>query len=241
MHYVATFDALVTHIIVIHRQMCTCLPSYIRCLIDWIYNDLRKFRVVWRKNTFLFHLQFSHCHVCEGFYGSNFGQPVCSTCHLFLFPDDIDSNEDGQGFSEKQDSGDSGNEEPHGEADFYVPQVDCANGERPVQPSSSCTAVNKAAEKIAERVNILSSPRDYLKENAPEGLFDSLPPEVLLVVFRQLNDISLWNARNVCTRWRQILDGESNEKTWELFVKNRWPLYKPMFKVECWKTIYTKL
>lgn len=33
--------------------------------------------------------------VCEGYYSFNFGQPVCSTCHLFLFSSDIDI-EDGQ-------------------------------------------------------------------------------------------------------------------------------------------------
>lgn len=33
--------------------------------------------------------------VCNGFYGHNFGQPVCSTCHLFLFSNDVNL-EDGE-------------------------------------------------------------------------------------------------------------------------------------------------
>ena len=121
--------------------------------------------------------QFARCYICDGFYGLNFGQPVCSTCHLFLFPDDINTIDDDcqQPVNEKQDSGDSGNEEPHGEADFYVPQVDRSAEER-VLPVS-CTAANKAADKLSERVISLSTPRDYLKEKTPEGLFDSLPPE----------------------------------------------------------------
>ena len=34
--------------------------------------------------------------MCSGFYGNNYGQPVCSTCHLFLFSVDI-NKEDGEG------------------------------------------------------------------------------------------------------------------------------------------------
>ena len=45
--------------------------------------------------TFLFHLfQFKTCNACEGFYGTNFSQPVCGTCHYFLFPSDINLPED---------------------------------------------------------------------------------------------------------------------------------------------------
>ena len=32
-------------------------------------------------------------------------------------------------------------------------------------------------DRIAERINSLSAPRDYQKEKIPEGLVDSLPPE----------------------------------------------------------------
>ena len=39
-------------------------------------------------------LQHPACYVCNGFYGSSFGQPVCGTCHLFLFPQDINVADD---------------------------------------------------------------------------------------------------------------------------------------------------
>ena len=29
------------------------------------------------------------CSMCEGYYGPCFEQHVCTTCHVFLFPDDI--------------------------------------------------------------------------------------------------------------------------------------------------------
>ena len=38
--------------------------------------------------------QYENCMMCSGFYGNNFGQPVCSTCHLFLFS--VDLKEDGE-------------------------------------------------------------------------------------------------------------------------------------------------
>ena len=30
---------------------------------------------------------------CDGFYGKSFGEPVCSTCHMFLFSSDINKQE----------------------------------------------------------------------------------------------------------------------------------------------------
>ena len=73
---------------------------------------------------------------------------------------------------QKTDSGDSGNEEPHGEADFYVKR-EPQTLERLTFPSQSLPKV----DKLGERINTLSCPRDYLKEKVPDGLFDALPPE----------------------------------------------------------------
>lgn len=41
-----------------------------------------------------------------------------------------------------------------------------------IQPSNA-----PKVDKLAERINTLACPRDYLKEKMPEGLFDTLPPE----------------------------------------------------------------
>ncbi|CAD6225312.1 GSCOCG00005615001-RA-CDS [Cotesia congregata] len=29
------------------------------------------------------------CYICNGYYGPSFEEPVCATCHAFLFPDEI--------------------------------------------------------------------------------------------------------------------------------------------------------
>lgn len=40
------------------------------------------------------------CTMCEGYYGPCFGQHVCTTCHVFLFPDDINLPLTANNFSE---------------------------------------------------------------------------------------------------------------------------------------------
>ena len=61
------------------------------CIISWVcWNCCVLFDLHWHVS-----LQYKRCYICGGFFGANFGQPVCSTCHLFLFPDDINLYEDG--------------------------------------------------------------------------------------------------------------------------------------------------
>ena len=75
---------------------------------------------------------------------------------------------------QKADSGDSGNEEPCGEDDFYVKkdsETRARVAERVFVP------ITPKVDRLAERINNLSIPRDYAAEKVPEGLVDSLPPE----------------------------------------------------------------
>ncbi|KAK3086564.1 hypothetical protein FSP39_020298 [Pinctada imbricata] len=172
--------------------------------------------------------------VCLGYYGHNFGQPVCSTCHLFLFSSDINFDDgEQQVYAEKDDSdADSGNEEPGTASEFYSREA----GDHQERRTRS---LRHKMDKLAERLSALTLPAK--QDKVPEGLVDSMPPEVLLVVFKYLDDISLWTAGRVCTRWRQILDGETTESQWKEFCKLRWPLFYPQYRVKNWKTIYTKL
>ncbi|XP_060569349.1 uncharacterized protein LOC132727783 [Ruditapes philippinarum] len=179
--------------------------------------------------------EYSACMFCQGFYGKSFGQPVCSTCHLFLFSSDINRDEGEEDiYTEKADSGDSGNEEPEMAQDF------CDHNPLPTSSTPvRASQVSHKMDKLAERIGMLTLPRE--RDHVPEGLVDSLPPEVLLVVFKYLDDISLWTAGMVCPRWQQLLQGETNDSKWREFTKLRWPLFNPHYKVKKWKTIYTKL
>lgn len=56
--------------------------------------------------------QNSTCYQCNGYYGPSFGEPVCVTCHAFLFPDFPSYLPTSYFYNEKTDDGDSGNDEP---------------------------------------------------------------------------------------------------------------------------------
>ena len=81
-------------------------------------------------------------------------------------------------YLQKADSGDSGNEEPNAEDDFYVKREDHAveAASRILDRVYLPPPVPKT-DKLVERINNLSNPRDYCAEKVPEGLVDSLPPE----------------------------------------------------------------
>ena len=38
--------------------------------------------------------KYKKCWYCQCFYGDNFGEPVCITCHYILFPDIMDDDDD---------------------------------------------------------------------------------------------------------------------------------------------------
>ncbi|XP_028025317.1 uncharacterized protein LOC114239356 [Bombyx mandarina] len=64
------------------------------------------------EQPFDFEYDNSTCHVCNGYYGPSFGEPVCVTCHAFLFPDFPSYLPTSYFCTEKTDDGDSGNDEP---------------------------------------------------------------------------------------------------------------------------------
>lgn len=175
----------------------------------------------------IFQFKQTVCHACNGFYGPSFGHPLCCTCHAFLYPDVLSDLDGDQGW--KSDSEDSGNDEPE---DFY--DMVKHNVERPRLP-----AAGPKADRLAECISALSSPRP--QESMPDGVLAQLPLEVLSLIFRRLDDVSLWHCSQVCRRWRHILECELSEDHWSLFIKHRWPLFKPPHKVTSWRTLYSRL
>lgn len=64
---------------------------------------------------------------------------------------------------------------------------------------------------------------------------------VLLAVFSYLDDISLWRVSSVCKRWRQVLHSMVTQDMWHKYTLRRWPLYKPIYAVSDWFTVYSQL
>lgn len=57
---------------------------------------------------------------------------------------------------------------------------------------------------------------------------------VLLSIFSYLDDISLWNASEVCRRWRKILEAHTPQTMWQKYIKERWPLYDSLVQKPNW-------
>ncbi|XP_075215509.1 modifier of rpr and grim, ubiquitously expressed [Lycorma delicatula] len=183
--------------------------------------------------------EFTHtsCYICNGYYGPCFEEPVCATCHTFLFPEELSCAEPVPVFTEKTDDDDSGNDEP---IDLcYAP----GPAERPVPHQGEGDAVPPAApprqDLLALRLELLSTPHE--PDDLTPGLVECLPPEVLLVVFSYLDDMSLWSVGNVCKRWRRLLHSRVTPDVWRVYTQRRWPLFKPFCTVDDWFKVYSKL
>lgn len=70
--------------------------------------------MIWKQNQSISVIisQNPTCYLCNGYYGPSFGEPVCVTCHEFLYPDIPHHLPNSYILSEKTDDGDSGNDEP---------------------------------------------------------------------------------------------------------------------------------
>nr|CAD7257356.1 unnamed protein product [Timema shepardi] len=142
---------------------------------------------------------------------------------------------------QKTDDGDSGNDEP---TDYYGLERRQSQQQIPVAPPPQIPPVPPVAsspqlDRVAEQLDLLSSPRE--PDDIVPGLVECLPPEVLLVVFSNLDDISLWSVGNVCKRWRQMLHTYVTPEQWRLYTNKRWPLFRPLCIMQDWFKVYTKL
>ena len=99
-----------------------------------------------------------HCAVCNGYYGPCFEQPVCGTCHAFLYANDLDAevaqqmmqmssnvndlSDNEQGESQDDSDRDSGNEEE--------PQTDHELQQDQLQQADEAQDVPEVLEELNE-------------------------------------------------------------------------------------------
>eukprot|EP00088_Acartia_fossae_P053547 TRINITY_DN6107_c0_g1_i16.p1 TRINITY_DN6107_c0_g1~~TRINITY_DN6107_c0_g1_i16.p1 ORF type:complete len:394 (-),score=36.60 TRINITY_DN6107_c0_g1_i16:295-1476(-) len=187
------------------------------------------------------------CQACNGYYGPCFGEPVCATCHAFLYASHLELEllipEATEDQNELSDDCDSGNDEPsdyfpleRGHSNSNTPQVE---GEYPYVPDNGEEPPFRM-DTLGERLQMLVTPRTP-EEPAPPGLVDSLPPEVLLVIFSFLDDISMVIAGNVCRRWKYLLKSNFHTNKWKSLTERRWPLFSPMVQVTDWFHMFSCL
>jgi len=267
--------------------------------------------------------KFEKCWYCENFYGSCFDEPVCSTCHYFIFPtfaNELDFeleeekgensqrvniwnqpacssteaaasaiNEDSKlntntdptlnnnrarpnyahrNYDEKLESNDSGNEDSDNFEQIYNmhvfnnldendPSANLANRKLTIDrqqqkefilansdlSSNNNNPRNMNASNLIlnERLIALSTKHEIDLKPVSSDLIESLPTEVLLGIFRNLDDLSLWSVSLTCKRWYELIRREINQSKWKSFISSRWILFKPSVEIKCYQTLYSQL
>ncbi|CAB4067186.1 unnamed protein product [Lepeophtheirus salmonis] len=163
----------------------------------------------------------SSCTTCNGYYyGPSFGEPVCATCHAFLYADDLDPEGVRDLSSEAGgEDRDSGNEEPND--DFPAHDTNNNTNRNNININHSLNNSNGGAVVygFSPRVEALNQVR--LGDGGP---LDELPPE--------------WG--NVSHRWNSLLSRISSEK-WQVYTQRRWPLFVPFASIQDWYAVYSAL
>ena len=68
-------------------------------------------------------------------------------------------------------------------------------------------------ESLSHQLSQLSLPRNE-GDSLPDNVVDLLPPEVLMGIFKFLDDISLFAVGHVCRRWHQLLASQTTPEQW---------------------------
>lgn len=179
------------------------------------------------------------CHVCNGYYGPCFGEPICATCHAFLFPENLTCAhlELDTLFSDSTDDSDSGNDEPTDPFNVFDRRgklFHCSQRYQSKKPRSL-----QKVDLLAQQIIFLTTPRG--SDDLSPGMVQCLPAEVLFTVFSYLDDLSLYCVGNVCKRWRNLLKTQISDDTWKEYTLKRWPLFKPIVTTNSWFKLYTRL
>ncbi|XP_031334460.1 uncharacterized protein LOC116164418 isoform X1 [Photinus pyralis] len=180
----------------------------------------------------LFKFENPTCFTCNGYFGPCFEDPTCATCHAFLYPALPPEGMQITAFAEASDDSDSGNDEPtdvtyrHNVLEFHsLNQAD--------RPTSTPPVDFERLDRELNRISVIQHTIDINIEQ--------LPPEVLIIVFQYLDEISLWTVGQVCSRWREILHMHIRPEIWRVLTLQRWPLLCiPTIDID-WYNMYTKL
>ncbi|XP_071957937.1 uncharacterized protein [Antedon mediterranea] len=175
------------------------------------------------------------CIHCGGFYGINYKEPVCSTCHAFLYPP-LQVDEPPcitiTGPESSSDGEDSGTEEP---TDYMFKRKKLIKSRQKI-------ILSPLTGELSDRITALSLYKQH-NDVIENGIVENLPNEVLEKIFSYLDDLTMAVVPLVCQRWQQVASDHHSMDCieWEEAVHRRWPLFKPQYQVKCWKTCFTKL
>ncbi|CAF4222842.1 unnamed protein product, partial [Adineta steineri] len=179
--------------------------------------------------------EFPQCFYCAGYYTRCFGDPICRICHAFIYPHEIDQQQEPNICEDKGEADDSGNEDTD---DGYA----CASGSNKQPKKSLSTTVTIDSSAQATTNSSMSSAsnnrrNDLLNEllleltasniiwNDDTSYLSQLPPEVMLTIMKCMDDLSIYALAKASNRWRQLIDSTVD---WKQFIRTRWPLFPPI-------------
>lgn len=218
----------------------------------------------------------NHCSACNGYYGPAFGQPVCPTCHAFLYANVHDAEINLQLMSEERhgDESDSDRDSGNDEPNENVPEGSAAAEKQMKEPqevaadSESYKSSNQNLEGKTERgwspdhhhheerndcrhnQNHLAAAARAEPEPEPGNdrvpvsdldLVHDFPPELMMAIFKYLDDISLYAVAHTCKRWFHIVVSQTTTEQWMMSTQCRWPLFQPMKLISDWFSVYSDL
>ena len=157
-------------------------------------------------------------------------------------------------YKQKLESNDSGNEDSDNFEQIYnyhlfnnIDHNEATNRIKRIQSRKRLVELinnknlNSSNQLLNERLLALSTPNETNIKPVDSYLIESLPTEVLLSIFRNLDDLSLWSVSLTCKRWYELIRQEVNQMKWKTFITNRWILFKPSVEIKCYQTLYSQL
>eukprot|EP00096_Caligus_rogercresseyi_P000924 TRINITY_DN11490_c0_g1_i1.p1 TRINITY_DN11490_c0_g1~~TRINITY_DN11490_c0_g1_i1.p1 ORF type:complete len:375 (-),score=79.25 TRINITY_DN11490_c0_g1_i1:56-1180(-) len=176
--------------------------------------------------------EYPSCTTCNGYYGPSFGEPVCPTCHAFLYADDHEHPEGSRRELGSDVGGCGGEDRDSGNEDEPSEDYGPMNG-RNTRDNNHSLAIN-----VVAAVRAVEPLRVDLGDGGP---LDELPSEVLILIFSYLDDISLYAVGNVSHRWNSLLLSHTSSRQWHSFTQSRWPLFTPLAAITDWYSLYAAL
>lgn len=211
--------------------------------------------------------EYNACYLCNGYYGPCFEDPLCATCHVFLYPNvlpaleipplkQVENSDSDSGNDEPVDSmfkpnGLDVNEEGRSSLQSYLEKeysmlvekysMNLDDKESSSKKTKKDILPNKLAPVVTDTLSLQLKKLSEPSECIPNLHIDLFPVEVLIHTFQYLDEISLWSIGQVCRRWRSILLMYVKPHRWKEFTLSRWPLLKLQNINQDWHELYTSM
>lgn len=210
------------------------------------------------------------CVACDQVLENPSYGPLCNDCHAFLYPDftelqrELDEERSKQQEDERQRAR-SGNMLPVVNPSCQCVQIpkmrsECRGNasetvnkrslmcEQCCSGSTCCWSDSTTDDGLLGLALLSLYDKDWIHYNTKcfkdeesvieDDLVENMPTEILVIIFSYLDEIGLCKASQVCRRWMMLASGMEN---WSVLFEKRWPLFRPVGVVNCWRALYVRM